>query len=171
MHHPANALSQTPNLLQVFTVNKSHESANALWIFEAAKANRGGILELAVPYRLRHVASSSYLTVLYDAANEFADLSLTAELSQANEEATLFLLHPLDNDTADMDSSTPVYLRHEKTGLPGIVTHIASAVTSHTGRARSLCCLDFLCSWGFGAGYCRRDSSSVDRCFAHRNSC
>ena len=88
---------------------------NAMWILEGARADRGGSVHFGAPYRLRHLASSSYLTVGDNLRSMTQSLAVSAAPSTSSD--TLFLLYPLDSDAIALTSTTPVRLKHEATGL------------------------------------------------------
>ena len=93
--------------------------ANSMWILENAKANHGGGLQFGVPLRLRHIASSSYLTVLcHPVFSHCSVLAISADPECAYSTNSLFSLHPLDEDTRSLTSTTPVQLQHHATGPP-----------------------------------------------------
>ena len=93
-------------------------SSNAIWILENAKANRGGGVKFGVPYRFRHAATNSYLTIMFHPhlANTYC-LAVSSNPSASVGPQSLFMLHPLDSDTITLTTTTPVQIKHDATGL------------------------------------------------------
>ena len=100
---------------------------NSIWILENAKVNRGGSVRFGVAYRLRHLASSCYLTVVKGGWDRSARLAVSPHASCTASRESLFLLYPLDSDTMGLSSTTPVQLRHEATGRLPIVEVVDGA--------------------------------------------
>ena len=82
-----------------------------IWILENANPIRGGGVKFMVPYRLRHLASSAYLTVVDE-----RHLAVSTRPECARSSETLFSLCPLDADDVALTSTTPVRLKHESSG-------------------------------------------------------
>ena len=105
---------------QVFMLHKEADSlsANATWVLENATPNYGGSVEFGKAYRLRHLPSSSYLTAQGKAnSKRKLQLGLSAHPSSSTSADSLFVLLPLDADTVTLDSTTPVQLVHEPSGM------------------------------------------------------
>ena len=103
--------------LQVYMARKPDPNPcppNLMWILENTNPRRGGVVKFRVPYRLRHVASSAYLTVV-----DGVQLTMSTRDECAKSKATLFLLCPLDSDDVALTPSTPMRLKHEASGTQG----------------------------------------------------
>ena len=113
-HQETKEEAETP---QVFMRRKNQDNicANAMWILENRRVDRGGGVKFFTPYRLRHLPSSTYLTVA-DGPKGLR-LQLSDSRSPVNIKEALFVLHPLDLDTAVPTSQTPFHLKHQATGL------------------------------------------------------
>ena len=90
---------------------------SSVWILENTTVNVGGGVKFGQPYRMRHLASSAYLTVVPHAivANK-KQLTISTHSRCSSSRESLFLLYPLDSDTMTLASTTPVRLQHESTG-------------------------------------------------------
>ena len=92
--------------------------AHSMWILENTTPNYGGGVEFGVPYRVRHLLSSAYLTVTQSAEEGGASqLTLSDQTWVATSRHSVFLLYPLDADAISLTPTTPVRLRHELSGL------------------------------------------------------
>ena len=89
-----------------------------MWILEDQKVNQGGSLQFGALYRMRHLASGSYLTIKPHPMMESRhQLTLPGQAACRSSRDTVFLLYPLDSDTLALAFMTPVRLKHEATGL------------------------------------------------------
>ena len=87
---------------------------NSIWVLERAQVDRGGSVKFGVGYRLRHLPTSTYLTVMED--GDAPQLAVSPVDSGAVTRQMLFVLYPLDSDTVALTSATPVQLKHKSTG-------------------------------------------------------
>ena len=88
---------------------------NMIWILENANPIRGGGLKFGVPYRVRHLASSAYLTVV-----DQVSLAVSTRPECTKSTQNLFVLCPLDADDMELTPTTPVRLKHQSSGgAPG----------------------------------------------------
>ena len=105
---------------QVFLSRKRQDfsCSNSMWILEDLKVNQGGSVQFGALYRVRHLASGSYLTIEPHPTMESRhQLTVSAQAACRSSRDAVFLLYPLDSDTMALASTTPVRLKHEATGL------------------------------------------------------
>ena len=131
-HTPKTAGTHGSNEVFMLRATEDSARANSMWILENAKANYGGSPQFGVAHRLRHVASSSYLTVLrHPVFAHTLQLAISSDPECPSDKNSLFILYPLDADTHALTSTTPVQLQHQASGLyvkrPANLLHVPDA--------------------------------------------
>eukprot|EP00667_Euglena_gracilis_P000044 EG_transcript_44 len=103
-------------------------SSNALWMVEQVNATAGGVVEVSMPYRLKHIPSQRYLAIVEGpnpaaedpghGAEDGTDTVLVVMTTQPLGDSSLFRFQPLDAADASDDSKNFIArIQHIQTQL------------------------------------------------------